>query len=103
MSKDGWNRFKFGGKWAYDVSKLGYKYNMTDISASFGIWQMNYVNVWHSKRKKIITQYREYFSSIDGVKMQDKKILMKLTHFTYLSYQYIQINGKLVGISLLFY
>ena len=73
MSKDGWNRFKFGGKWAYDISKLGYKYNMTDISASFGIWQMNYVNAWYSKRKKIIIQYREYFGSIDGVKMQDKE------------------------------
>ena len=29
-------RFKDSSKWSYDVSELGYKYNMTDISASFG-------------------------------------------------------------------
>ena len=40
MSKDGWNRFKTGSKWTYDVSELGFKYNMTDISASFGLWQL---------------------------------------------------------------
>ena len=33
MSKDGWKRFEAGGKWKYDIAALGYKYNMTDISA----------------------------------------------------------------------
>ena len=71
MSKDGWNRFKLGRKWSYDVSKLGYKYNMTDISASFGIWQMNFVDNWYSIRKNYIFEYRNYFNSIDGVTIQD--------------------------------
>jgi len=31
MSKDGWQRFETGGEWAYDVSDLGYKYNMTNV------------------------------------------------------------------------
>ena len=39
MSKDGWNRFKNFGKWEYDITDLGYKYNMTDISASFALWK----------------------------------------------------------------
>ena len=73
MSKDGWNRFKLGGKWSYDVSKLGYKYNMTDIAASFGIWQMDYLDTWHSDRKSYVDQYRNYFNSIDGVKTQDSE------------------------------
>ena len=71
MSKDGWNRFKLGRKWSYDVSKLGYKYNMTDISASFGIWQMNFVDNWYSIRENYIFEYRNYFNSIDGVTIQD--------------------------------
>ena len=41
MSKDGWKRFARGGKWGYDISELGYKYNLTDLAASFGIWQLN--------------------------------------------------------------
>ena len=32
MSKDGWKRFKLGAKWEYDVSNLGYKYNLTDLA-----------------------------------------------------------------------
>ena len=51
MSKDGWKRFKTGAKWRYDVSELGYKYNMTDLAASFGNWQMQYVDIWHKKKK----------------------------------------------------
>ena len=43
---------------------------MTDISASFGIWQMNFVDNWYSIRK-IIFEYRNYFNSIDGVTIQD--------------------------------
>ena len=73
MSKDGWNRFKLGGKWAYDVSKLGYKYNMTDIAASFGLWQMEFINSWYTTRKKHVLKYRSYFSTIDGVQTQKKE------------------------------
>ena len=46
MSKDGWKRFKLNSKWRYDVSSLGYKYNMTDISASLGINQFSYIDDW---------------------------------------------------------
>lgn len=71
MSKDGWNRFTLGGKWAYDVSKLGYKYNMTDISAAFGIWQMKNLNDWHLKREEYFKTYKIFFDSIDGVESQE--------------------------------
>ena len=54
MSKDGWNRFKTGYKWQYDVAQLGYKYNMTDISASFGLSQLNHVESWNEKEKKLL-------------------------------------------------
>ena len=67
MSKDGWDRFKFGSKWSYDVSMLGYKYNMTDVSASFGISQLKQVEEWKKKRKNIVRFYNENFKNIDGV------------------------------------
>ncbi|MFL2994672.1 MAG: DegT/DnrJ/EryC1/StrS family aminotransferase [Candidatus Neomarinimicrobiota bacterium] len=67
MSKDGWKRFKIGNKWEYDVSELGYKYNLTDVAASFGIWQLNYLDKWHNKRITIFNSYNKYFNSINGI------------------------------------
>jgi len=67
MSKDGWDRFKLGGKWRYDVSGLGYKYNMTDISASFGQQQLKKINNWHTKRINIVSQYSDSLRECDGI------------------------------------
>jgi dTDP-4-amino-4,6-dideoxygalactose transaminase len=66
MSRDGWKRFETGGKWSYDVSDLGYKYNMTDISATFGLEQLQHIYDWHSRRTKIVNKYSQAFSDIDG-------------------------------------
>ena len=67
MSRDGWNRFKTGGAWAYDVSELGYKYNMTDISASFGLDQLSQIENWHDRRIKIANMYIKTMSQISGI------------------------------------
>jgi dTDP-4-amino-4,6-dideoxygalactose transaminase len=67
MNKDGWNRFSIGGKWAYDVSELGYKYNMTDIAASFGLEQLTHIHDWHTRRLEIVKCYNENLFSIEGL------------------------------------
>ena len=59
MSKDGWKRFAKGGKWAYDVSELGYKYNLTDVAAAFGLWQFDQVSDWSNRRSEIVRIYRK--------------------------------------------
>ena len=74
MSKDGYKRFQSNGKWAYDVSELGYKYNMTDISASFGLWQLRYFNNWLLRRIEIANEYTIGFDSIEGVICPTKKV-----------------------------
>jgi dTDP-4-amino-4,6-dideoxygalactose transaminase len=66
MSKDGWKRFQSNGKWHYDISEMGYKYNMTDIAASFGIDQLKNINLWHQKRKAIAKEYENGLDSIEG-------------------------------------
>ena len=70
MSKDGWKRFQAGGKWAYDVSELGYKYNMTDIAASFGLEQMKHIDSWHKRRLEIVKKYNDGLSEIEGLILQ---------------------------------
>ena len=67
MSKDGWKRFKKGASWKYDVSDLGYKYNMTDVSASFGLMQLKRLNEWYERRVCIINKYIKGFENIEGL------------------------------------
>ena len=67
MSKDGWNRFKFGNKWEYDVKNLGYKYNLTDFAASFGLWQLQHLEEWSNRRKYIFELYQKYLKNIEGI------------------------------------
>ena len=67
ISKDGWNRFKKGAKWKYDISLLGYKYNMTDFAGSFGIWQMGNIELWYKKRVDLAKRYYGKLTKIPGL------------------------------------
>ncbi len=67
ISKDGWNRFKIGNSWEYDISDLGFKYNMTDMSASIGNWQLKYYQKWLLKRKNIVNRYLVGLGAIEGI------------------------------------
>ena len=67
MNKDGWNRFKTGSKWQYDVSELGYKYNLTDMAAVFGKWQLKNLDQWYSKRIRVFNKYQKNFKKIGGI------------------------------------
>lgn len=67
ITKDGWNRFKAKGKWEYDIVELGYKYNLTDFSASFGLWQFAQIEQWQSRRLEIFNHYVENLSKIKGI------------------------------------
>jgi dTDP-4-amino-4,6-dideoxygalactose transaminase len=67
ISKDGWNRFKLGSSWRYDVTDLGFKYNMTDLSASIGNWQLKHYESWYLKRQEIIKKYLTGLKKIEGV------------------------------------
>ena len=67
ITKDGWNRFKANGKWEYDITELGYKYNLTDTAAAYGIWQLQYINEWQERRKELVDQYHTGLKGIDGI------------------------------------
>ena len=67
ITKDGWDRFKDFGKWEYDITELGFKYNMTDISASFALWQWKFLENWRNIRKNIADQYFLGLKDIEGI------------------------------------
>ncbi len=78
MSKDAWKRYtpdmvKETKKYMhYDVTQVGYKYNMIDLEAVLGISQLNRINSMHQKRKKIYNFYKNNFKNLP-VLFQDSR------------------------------
>lgn len=71
INKDTWKRFseKEGNyDWYYEVSELGYKYNMNDIMASIGIVQLRRLPELLRIKDDIIARYNDAFKDIDWVK-----------------------------------
>jgi dTDP-4-amino-4,6-dideoxygalactose transaminase len=45
-----WGRYSPQGSWAYDVTELGYKYNLTDLQAAIGLAQMSKLDKFLKQR-----------------------------------------------------
>lgn len=67
MDKNAFNRYKAGGSHEYDVSEIGYKYNMTDIAAGLGLCQLERLPTLQKKRKKLAEIYLSELAGIDGI------------------------------------
>ncbi|KAA0258996.1 DegT/DnrJ/EryC1/StrS family aminotransferase [Deferribacter autotrophicus] len=69
MDKDAWKRYSDEGYKHYMVVEAGFKYNMTDIQASFGLHQLKKINENFEKRKKIWKMYDEAFADLPLIKL----------------------------------
>jgi perosamine synthetase len=73
INKDTWQRLQVNREsaaanayhWYYEVSLLGYKYNMNDLCASIGLVQLKKLDVMRRKREIIL---KRYLSGIEGFK-----------------------------------
>jgi dTDP-4-amino-4,6-dideoxygalactose transaminase len=61
MSRDGWKRYEKGGSWYYDVLFPGFKYNMTDIQAALGLWQLKKLERFQARRREVVAAYHAAF------------------------------------------
>jgi len=64
MSKDAWKRFSDEGYKHYQVMVPGFKYNMMDIQASIGLHQIERLEKYFEKRKKIWDIYNKAFEGL---------------------------------------
>ncbi len=64
MTKDAWKRYSDEGFKHYQVISAGFKYNMTDIQASFGIHQLGRVEQYYKRRMEIVARYNEAFAEL---------------------------------------
>jgi len=65
ISKDAWNRYTEQGTWAYDVTKCGFKYNLSDIQSAIGIHQLRKQERFLTARTKYAQLYNEVFANIE--------------------------------------
>lgn len=62
QTKDAFSKME-KGNWEYDIEFLGYKSNMTDISASIGIEQLKEYESNLARRMEIVNYYNEHINS----------------------------------------
>jgi dTDP-4-amino-4,6-dideoxygalactose transaminase len=69
MSGDAWRRYGKGGSWRYDVLCPGFKYNMTDIQAALGLWQLRKLARFQRRRREVVEAYRRGFADEEALEL----------------------------------
>lgn len=69
MTRDAWRRYDKGGSWYYEVVYPGFKYNMTDIQAAIGLWQLRKLDFFQKRRRQVVQRYNEAFQGIDALEV----------------------------------
>lgn len=67
LSRDAWSRFKIGGSWNYDVTRLGYKSNLSDIAAAMGVSQLARVHQTRERRAMVAAAYDDALDALPGI------------------------------------
>lgn len=54
--------------WFYEISVLGYKYNMNDLSAAIGLAQLKKLPFMNKRRSEVISMYMRGLEGVEGIK-----------------------------------
>jgi len=73
MSRDAWKRYERGGNWFYEVVVPGFKYNMTDIQAALGLWQLRKLAGFQERRRAVVRMYDEAFGSESALELPARR------------------------------
>lgn len=68
ISHDAWNRYSAQGSWYYEVTSVGYKYNLTDIAASLGLEQLKKAHAFATVRRHIAQAYTAAFADLPEIR-----------------------------------
>jgi len=55
------------GPWYYEMRDLGFNYRITDFQCALGISQLKKLDQFVSRRREIVDQYNQAFSSLEGI------------------------------------
>ena len=101
ISSSTWVRYSANGpeahrKWEYDVTDLGFKYQMNDIAASIGLVQFNKLKQTNAKRAAIAKRYNRAFAKANWIKPLVVKPWAKSSHHNYVIKVPAQIRNRLI-------
>lgn len=97
LSGDAWKRYNSKKIIYAETVYPGFKYNMTDIQASLGIWQLKKVEKFLKIREQYAKVYDKYLNDIPGIKLQYRpKDILKNRHALHL-YVFILEDKKYQG------
>jgi dTDP-4-amino-4,6-dideoxygalactose transaminase len=95
MSHDAWKRYGAEGSWFYEVTQLGFKYNMTDIQAAIGLHQIRKLPEFHARRTAIARRYSAAFSDIAQLQVPPER-----DHIRHAWHLYsLRLNQDRIGLS----
>jgi dTDP-4-amino-4,6-dideoxygalactose transaminase len=69
ISKDAWNRYAEHGKWYYEVTAHGFKYNLTDIASSLGIHQLRKLEEFIEIRTRYAGLFNDALRDVAGLEL----------------------------------
>jgi dTDP-4-amino-4,6-dideoxygalactose transaminase len=68
ISHDAWKRYSSEGSWYYEITEVGYKYNLTDIAASLGLAQLKKCRAFAAARRRIAEAYTDAFADLPEIR-----------------------------------
>jgi len=83
-------------KWEYDVTDLGFKYQMNDIAASIGLVQFKKLKQTNRKRAQVVRRYNQAFKNLNWIKTPLVKPWAKSSHHNYVIKVDAQIRDRLI-------
>ncbi len=67
LSDAAWGRYGKGGWWEYDVTELGFKYNLTDMQAALALAQLARADAMRARREEIARRYTAALRGVPGL------------------------------------
>lgn len=83
MDRDAWRRYAEKGNWYYEITVLGYKYNMTDIQAAMGMHQLEKLDLFNEIREQYAQIYNTAFRDHNVIQIPFVKHNVVSTHHLY--------------------
>ena len=69
LSRDAHTRYAERGSWRYEVLLPGFKYNMTDVQAALGLWQLRKLARFQDRRRQVVAAYHLAFGLEDALEL----------------------------------
>jgi dTDP-4-amino-4,6-dideoxygalactose transaminase len=74
ISKDAWNRYSDRGNWYYEVSRPGFKYNLSDIQSAIGIHQLRKLEGFIEARTRLVETYNRVFAGVEEFELPPDRL-----------------------------